>query len=196
MSNTTTCESVNVTEVTPELLESWLNNKEAVLVDVREDYEHAQEKIDGAVNRPLSKLDPSALRAEFGDKRVVFHCRSGKRSHDAATRFAHPDETVFHLAGGIEQWKSSGHGVERAPGAPKLPLMRQVLLVAGSMVTLGVVLGVVLNPWFLLIAGFFGVGLTFAGATGWCGLAMLLGKMPWNRVSTPSSASNASCCAT
>jgi len=38
------------------------------------------------------------------------------------------------------------------------------------------------NPLFALIPAFTGLGLTLAGATGWCGLALLLGKMPWNRV--------------
>ena len=32
-------------------------------------------------------------------------------------------------------------------------------------------LGALVNPWFLLLAGFVGAGLMFAGATGTCGLA-------------------------
>jgi hypothetical protein len=42
-------------------------------------------------------------------------------------------------------------------------------------------LGAFVNPWFLAVAAFFGAGLTFAGATGTCGLARLLFRMPRNR---------------
>jgi hypothetical protein len=38
------------------------------------------------------------------------------------------------------------------------------------------------NKNFALIPAFLGAGLTMAGSTGWCGLAILLSKMPWNRV--------------
>jgi rhodanese-related sulfurtransferase len=61
------------------------------------------------------------------------------------------------------------------------PLMQQVQIVAGSLVLLGVVLGYLLNPAFFLLSGFVGAGLLFAGLSGWCGMALLLAKMPWNR---------------
>ena len=113
---------------------------------------------------------------------MVFHCRSGKRSRDAATRFGAtgPGE-VFYLDGGIEGWKTAGHAVTRAKKAG-LPIIRQVMLVAGTMVMAGVALGAAVSPWFYGLSAFVGAGLFFAGATGWCGMAMLLGKMPWNRV--------------
>ncbi len=59
--------------------------------------------------------------------------------------------------------------------------MQQVQIVAGSLVLLGVVLGYLLNPAFFLLSGFVGAGLLFAGLSGWCGMALLLAKMPWNR---------------
>ncbi len=49
------------------------------------------------------------------------------------------------------------------------------------MVLTGVALGAFASTWFLVIAAFFGAGLTFAGATGTCWLALLLMKAPWNR---------------
>jgi hypothetical protein len=59
--------------------------------------------------------------------------------------------------------------------------MRQVQIVAGLLVLTGVVLGFVLNPAFFGISAFVGAGLTFAGISGWCGMAKLLALMPWNR---------------
>lgn len=182
-----------ITEVAPGLLEGWLGEGDTVLVDVREDYEHAEERIDGALLHPLSNFDADALRTEFGAKRVVFHCRSGKRSLDAARRYQQDGKPSFHLAGGIEGWKASNRSVVRPATAPKLPLMRQVQIAAGGLVVLGVGLGATVSPWFLALAGFVGCGLMFAGITGWCGMALLLAKMPWNKSLTRGGTTPASC---
>jgi hypothetical protein len=63
------------------------------------------------------------------------------------------------------------------------------------MVLTGIGLGLVVSPWFLALAAFFGAGLTFAGATGTCGLALLLMRMPWNAVRAPVGAGGAVCAA-
>ena len=60
--------------------------------------------------------------------------------------------------------------------------MRQVQIVAGSLVVLGVVLGLLVAPSFFALSAYVGAGLVFAGSTGWCGMAKLLAVMPWNRV--------------
>lgn len=176
----------DVTDVTPELLERWMAAGDTALIDVREDFEHAEERIDGAEFHPLSKFDAEAIRRAHAGRRIVFHCRTGKRSLDAANRFRRGDEPLFHLAGGIEAWKAAGRAVERPEGGPRLPIMRQVQIIAGGLVTLGVALGVFVSPWFLAIAAFVGCGLMFAGVSGWCGMARLLALMPWNRT-TPAS---------
>ncbi len=175
-------------DVSPDLLESWMRAGDTVLVDVREDYEHAEERIEGAKLRPLSAFDARAIRSEVGDRRVVFHCRSGKRSLDAAKQYGQDGEPTFHLAGGIEGWKASGRAVLRPVSTPRLPIMRQVQIAAGALVAIGVVLGVTVSPWFLGISAFVGCGLMFAGFSGWCGMAKLLAAMPWNTASHASKA--------
>lgn len=181
-----------LTEVSPEVIEQWLKDGDTVLIDVREDFEHAEERIGGAQHAPLSKFDADAIRRRYPGSRVVFHCRSGKRSAQAAEKFCVPGENAFHLSGGIEAWKSAGKPTVRPEKPPRLPVMRQVQLVAGFLVALGVGLGVTVSPWFLALSGFVGCGLMFAGATGWCGMALILAKMPWNKASK---AKGASCCA-
>ncbi|HED53614.1 MAG TPA: DUF2892 domain-containing protein [Phycisphaerales bacterium] len=181
--------AVECVDVSPELLEQWLRDGEAVLVDVREDFEHNTEKIEGAVNHPLSKFDPEMVRGRWDGKRIVFHCRSGKRSREAAERFCDGSGPTFHLAGGIEGWKASGRPTQRPSSAPKIDVMRQVQMTAGSLVLIGVILGLSVSPWFLGLSAFVGAGLVFAGASGWCGMAMLLSKMPWNRGAPASSCS-------
>lgn len=170
-----------VTDVSPSQLRQWKQTDEAVVIDVREPFEYAEERIDGAELHALSAFDAQALREKYADQKLVFQCRSGRRSLDAAERYAKCGGTPYHLEGGIEAWKASGQPVEKPAGAPKIGVMRQVQMTAGSLVVLGVLLGAFVNEWFLVLSGFVGVGLVFAGTSGWCGMAMLLGRMPWNR---------------
>ncbi|TPV43003.1 YgaP-like transmembrane domain, partial [Pantoea eucalypti] len=46
---------------------------------------------------------------------------------------------------------------------------------------LGVVSGYTLDSRLFLLSGVIGAGLIFSGVTGFCGMATLLQKMPWNR---------------
>jgi len=177
--------TIQITDVDPAMLRDWLARGEAVLVDVREDFEHAAERIEGATLHSLSKFNPEEVQQRCGDKRVVFHCRSGNRSRDAATRFgSHSHESAFHLAGGIEGWKAAGLPTKKSASMPKVDVMRQVQMTAGSLVLIGVLLGAFVSPWFLVVSGFVGTGLLFAGASGWCGMAKMLALMPWNKVAT------------
>jgi hypothetical protein len=56
-----------------------------------------------------------------------------------------------------------------------------VQIVAGTLVVTGTVLGVLVSPWFLILSGFVGTGLVFAGLTNTCTMAMLLKKLPYNQ---------------
>ncbi|MBB6428772.1 rhodanese-like domain-containing protein [Algisphaera agarilytica] len=185
--NVATSEPVTPIDLSPADVQASLANGEIVLVDVREPFERAAERIEGSASMALSSFDGKALRDKHPGQRLVFHCKGGKRSADASGRFsqANGETQVFHLAGGIEAWKAAGRPVERSASAPKIDVMRQVQMVAGGLVATGVLLGVTVSPWFLAVPAFVGCGLFFAGASGWCGMAILLGKMPWNRVASP-----------
>jgi rhodanese-related sulfurtransferase len=166
--------------VDAETIRGWMECQEAVLIDVREPMEHAAERIPGARLFPLSALDPRAVPPADG-KKLVLLCRTGRRSAEAGQKLlAAGFPEVYHLQGGMTAWKETGCPVEASADAP-LDLMRQVQIAAGSLVFLGTVLGATVSPWFLLLSGGVGAGLMFAGATGTCGLAMLLARMPWNR---------------
>lgn len=153
-------------------------NGGAVLVDIREPDEHAREKIDGAVSLPLSSWDGGPLEAGT----IIYHCRSGARTEAQAGRLEQKagDCQWFVLEGGLDGWRRAGLPTARDARQP-LELQRQVQLAAGSMVALGTVAGLLLSPWFLAVPLFVGSGLTFAGASGFCGMARLLARAPWNR---------------
>ena len=93
----------------------------------------------------------------------------------------------------MNAWRRAGLPVRE--GRKRLAIDRQVQLIVGLMVLTSTALGALVHPWFLAIAAFFGAGLTFAGATGTCALAMLLTKLPWNRPLAPPSESTGSVCA-
>jgi rhodanese-related sulfurtransferase len=151
-----------------------------VLVDIREADEFARRHIKGALSQPLSQFERAQLRAEPA-KEVVFTCRSGMRTHANCDRLAaRVAGEAFLLAGGVDAWEAAGLPVELDASA-SMELMRQVQIIAGSLVLLGVTLGVYVHPAFLLISTMMGAGLTFAGVTGYCGMAHLLAHAPWNR---------------
>ncbi len=150
----------------------------AVLVDIREADEFARERLPGARNRPLGSL--TSVQSG-GAKAVIFHCKSGMRTKANAERLAQAaDCQAYILEGGLEAWKKAGLPVAVDTRQP-LEIMRQVQIAAGSLVLLGVVLGTWVNPAFYGLSAFVGAGLTFAGISGWCGMAKILAVMPWNR---------------
>lgn len=163
-------------------LKRRLDSGEAVLIDIRESDEHAREHILGARLAPLSAIDTHDFDREHG-KVAVFHCKSGMRTQaNAARLLARGFRQAYFLDGGIEAWKAAGFGVHTNVKAP-LEIMRQVQITAGLLILTGVVLGWFVNPVFYALSAFVGAGLTFAGATGWCGMALMLKAMPWNRAS-------------
>lgn len=170
-----------IREIDAPALRDLLRDGRALLVDVREPDEHASECIAGSQSMPLSRFEPSALPLDNA-RRVVLHCKSGRRSSEAASRtIAAGRSEITQLKGGIEAWKAAGLPVERGANLPRLTIMRQVQLTIGTFVLAGTAVGALVSPWFLIVPAFMGAGLIFAGASGTCGLAALIGAMPWNR---------------
>lgn len=183
-------------EIDPATVRGWIERGEAVLIDVREPDEHAREHIAGARLVPLSRFVPDAVPASNGT-RLVIHCKSGRRAAEACGRLAaFGTPGALNMKGGIEGWKAAGLPVVRDLRVP-ISIMRQVQIVVGTAVLATSLLAAVISPWFLLLTGFFGAGLLFAGSTGTCALAAVLARMPWNRVFKTGSAHAASsrnCC--
>lgn len=152
----------------------------ALLVDIRAADEHAREHIPAARHLPMDRVQAGDL-ATVQAPAVIFHCRSGQRTRINASALAGcaPCEG-YVLEGGLDAWKKAGLPV-RADAKQPLELQRQVQIAAGTLIVLGAVLGYAVSPAFHLLSGIVGAGLVFAGVSGFCGLARLLMRMPWNR---------------
>lgn len=166
-----------------ELKQFWSKNNRSsdiVVLDIREPDEYARERIDGSINIPLSQWD-QLDHTLFQDKIVLVHCQSGNRTMQAQHKLSQLCcKEIFCIAGGLNDWRSCGLGTKCDKKAP-LEIRRQVQMIVGMMLLLGVLLSHLVSPYFILITVFFAAGLLFAGITGWCGLANMLMLMPYNR---------------
>jgi rhodanese-related sulfurtransferase len=169
-----------LTEIDAISLKQKLDLQEVILVDVRESGEYATEHIVGSVSSPLSTFAQNPI-ANIEDKPLVICCQSGIRSSRVAQKLlANGYEHVMQLKGGLSSWKAAGLAVKVNCNAP-ISLFRQVQIVAGSLVAIGTGLGMFVSPWFLLLSGFVGCGLVFAGLTNTCAMGILLMKLPYNQ---------------
>lgn len=154
----------------------------AVLIDIRDRAEYLREHIPGARSVPLTDITTGKTVEGAEGQPVIFHCLAGTRTAqnvNALIKAASPAPTLL-MAGGINAWKSADLPTIEDKKQP-LPIMRQVQIVAGTLVILGVVLGYTADSRLFLLSGFVGAGLLFAGVSGFCGMANILLKMPWNR---------------
>lgn len=167
--------------LTPPQVHERLNAGRAILVDIREADEFARSHIIGAQSQPLSTWEKAHLSVD-PDADVIFTCRSGMRTAGACDRLAaRVSGDAFVLEGGLDAWAKAGLPVATNADAP-MEIMRQVQIAAGSLVLIGVVLGFLVSPIWFGLSGFVGAGLTFAGISGFCGMARVLMLAPWNRV--------------
>jgi len=154
------------------------------LIDVRTPAEFEALHAEGARLVPLDRLDPQALlstrRGSAGDPLYLI-CRSGARAAKARDTLVDAGcANAVVVAGGTDAWVREGLPVVRGERGV-IPLERQVRIAAGSLVLLGIGLAWHVHPAFLGLSAFVGAGLVFSGITDWCGMGMLLARMPWNQ---------------
>ena len=103
-----TTHAIPIETMEPEQVAELLRSGQTLLIDVREPAEYAMERIHGALLFPLSTFDATVL-PDDGDRRVIFHCGTGKRSLAAAEkRLAAGHAHAAHMRGGITAWKAAG----------------------------------------------------------------------------------------
>ena len=154
-------------------LKEILHTPNTLTLDVREIDEYNFEHIEGTKNFPYSQIAQN-LKTLPKDQLLYVLCQTGIRSSQAVHFLQSAGLSKTYLVeGGISAWKNAGYKIKRSG---PFPIMRQVQITAGCLILLGSLI-----PGMKWLAIFVGVGLVFAGVSGWCGMALLLQKMPWNR---------------
>lgn len=160
-------------------LRQWqAGGRPAQLVDVRSTSEFATGHLPGAVNIPLEQVERREADLTAG-KPVVLVCQAATRAKLAAEMLRDTGMNVLVLEGGTNAWLKAGHPVVRNV-ASRWALERQVRLIAGLLTAVGVLLAVTVSEWWLILPGFVGCGLAFAGVSGFCAMGEVLAKLPWN----------------
>ena len=163
-----------------EVVQAEQGNSAVDFINVCTPAEFSEKHIKGVRNVPLDEI--ASRVNEFKGKQTVYvHCRSGKRAGQAIETLQSLGVTaeLVNVEGGILAWDEAGLPTQAL--TKRMPIMRQVLFAAGSLVLIGALLTLAVDSVFIFIPIFVGVGLTFAGATGWCGMSFILAKMPWNK---------------
>lgn len=152
------------------------------VIDVRTGAEYAGEHIPGARLIPLDQIEARLDEVRAVPAPRLLLCQGGGRAARAKqTLEALHVGGLTVVEGGISAYAAAGG--KTVKGKSVISLERQVRIAAGSLVLLGVLAGAFAHPAFLILSGFVGAGLIFAGVTDWCGMGLLLAKMPWNQVS-------------
>ena len=149
------------------------------MVDVRSATEFASGHLPGAINIPLEQIERRTEDLE-AHAPVVLVCQSGTRARQANALLETSGRELVVLEGGTSAWLKAGYPAVRSTAA-RWALERQVRLAAGLLGFVGVLLAVAVSPWWLLLPGFVGCGLVFAGCTGFCPMGEVLARLPWNR---------------
>lgn len=171
---------MKVTTISPRQLADLCKSGKIDLIDVRTPVEFREVHAAAARNLPLDRLDPATVMQSRNGHKVeplYLICHSGSRGQQACEKFLSAGFTnVINVEGGTLAWAECGLPVVR--GKKAISLERRVRIAAGSLV----LLGWLVHPAFLALAGFVGAGLVFAGITDTCGMGLLLARMPWNQV--------------
>ncbi|WP_431982695.1 rhodanese-like domain-containing protein [Streptomyces qinglanensis] len=158
---------------------------ELTVIDVRAPGEYAGGHLPGALNVPLDQIRralPDIRRAaDRGDILVV--CASGARSESACRILAENGIGTATLSGGTGAWAADGHDLHhpQRAGGTTWGMERQVRFTAGTVVLLGLLLGLLVHPAFQLLSAGIAAGLVFSALTNTCGMAAVLARLPHNR---------------
>lgn len=149
------------------------------IIDVRSLSEFESGHIPGAIHIPMETIQSRMEDLDL-HRPTVLVCHSGNRAEITCQQVQDRFDNVRVLEGGTASWCSAGNKVVKTTASGK-SLMHQALIGAGIVNATGVLLALFAHPGWIGLSAFVSVGLIVAGSTGFCLMAMILSKMPWNR---------------
>lgn len=153
-------------------------NPNTMILDVRMAGEVSQSYIENSLNIPVDMIQGKVGELSESKKDYFILCRSGGRAAKAAKIMIQAGiSNIKVIDGGMLQWQK-----EKLPFTKgKVSLERQIRVIAGSLVLLGILLAWLVHWGFIFVSAFVGSGLVFAGITDTCMMGMMLMKLPYNR---------------
>ncbi|HUR19703.1 MAG TPA: molybdopterin-synthase adenylyltransferase MoeB [Vicinamibacterales bacterium] len=102
-------EGAKADEMSVDELKQWRESGHAhMLLDVREPFEHASARIEGAVLIPMG-IVMGQLDQLPKDRPIVVQCQSGGRSSRVTAALRQKGFDAVNLTGGIQAWRMAGH---------------------------------------------------------------------------------------
>ena len=173
-----------ITITTLELEKLLSANPRLTLLDVRTPAEFDGGHIEGSINIPLDQLNSAYFlknNKHLRERTFYLLCQRGPRAQHAAKLFDQEGLSgAVVVDGGISAWIDAGFKVKKGK-SKVISLERQVRIAAGGLVLLGLILGKFVHPSFYWLSALVGAGLINAGITDWCGMGLLLARLPWNQ---------------
>ena len=153
---------------------------QAKILDVRSAFEFSQMHIEPSVNIPIDMLSAKINELSKSKQSYIVLCHTGNRAAMAADMLMQSGiHAVKVIEGGIVHWQDERLPVIKGEGG--ISLERQVRLIAGSLVLLGIIMSWQLHWAFICIPLFVSCGLVYAGLTDTCLMGELLMKLPYNK---------------
>jgi rhodanese-related sulfurtransferase len=150
------------------------------LLDVRSALEFNQVHIEQSINIPIDTLSSRIGELSKSKQGYIVFCFAGSRSPMAADMLLQSGiNAVKVMEGGIARWQKEKLAVIKGQGG--MSLERQVRIIAGSLVLLGIIMAWLVHWVFIFISVFVCCGLIYAGVTDNCLMGMLLMKLPYNK---------------
>ena len=99
--------------------EKLIKEKDVLLVDVRQPYEHKECRIPGSINIPSTEIENRYNEIQK-DVKIIVYCRTAHRSGGACAILDKKGfEKVYNLVGGIAAWYNTGRALEgKCEGRP------------------------------------------------------------------------------
>ena len=155
-------------------------NQQVKLLDVRSTLEFSQVHIKDSINVPIDMLSVKVNDFIQSKQSYIVLCRTGNRSPMAADMLMQSGiHGVKVMQGGMTRWQKEGLPVIKGEGG--VSLERQVRLIAGSLVLLGILLSWFVHWSFIFISVFISAGLIYSGLSDNCLMGMLLMKLSYNK---------------
>ena len=155
-------------------------DSQAKILDVRSALEFSQVHIEHSLNIPIDIISAKINELSQSRQNYLVLCHTGNRAAMAADMLIQSGiHTVKVMEGGIIRWQKEKLPVIKGQGG--MSLERQVRLIAGSLVLLGIMMSWRLHWAFIFVSVFVSSGLIYAGLTDNCLMGMLLMKLPYNK---------------